>query len=58
MLTYIPIAMVAIFKKVEWKPISHSKAVTLDEIHAEGAEKDSDHNFELGVYVKATEKKK
>lgn len=58
MLTYIPIAMVAIFKKVEWKPISHSKAVTLDEIHAEGAEKDSDHNFELGVSVKATEKNK
>ncbi len=36
MLTYIPIALVAIFKKVEWKPIKHSRAVTLDDIHAEG----------------------
>ena len=36
MLTYIPIAMVAVFKKVEWKPINHSKAVSLEEIHADG----------------------
>jgi len=56
MLTYIPIAMVAIFKKVEWKPISHSKVVTLDEIHAEGAEKESDRDsFSLGVSAKAPE---
>lgn len=39
MLTYIPIAFVAIFKKVEWTPISHSKVVTLADIHAEGKEK-------------------
>ena len=39
MLTYLPIAMVAIFSKnVEWKPIDHSRAVSLDDIHAAGKE--------------------
>ncbi|MCL2839335.1 MAG: glycosyltransferase [Defluviitaleaceae bacterium] len=28
MLTYIPIAMVAIFKRVEWKPIGHNSVTT------------------------------
>lgn len=57
MLTYIPIAFVAIFKKVEWKPISHSKALTLDEIRAEGDAKDSDkHSFDIGIAVKRPEK--
>lgn len=32
MLTYLPIAITAIFKKVEWTPIVHSKAKKLDEI--------------------------
>lgn len=32
MLTYIPIAVVAIFSKVEWKPIHHSRNVTLEQI--------------------------
>lgn len=32
MITYIPIAFVAIFKKVEWTPIVHSKSKTLAEI--------------------------
>ena len=32
MLTYIPIAFIALFKKVEWTPIIHEKSVTLDEI--------------------------
>lgn len=34
MLTYIPIAITAIFAKVEWKPIRHEQAKTLDEITA------------------------
>lgn len=35
MLTYIPIALVAVFsKKVEWKPIKHTKKVKLEDIHA------------------------
>ncbi len=32
MLTYLPIAITAIFKKVEWTPIAHTQAKTLDEI--------------------------
>ena len=34
MLTYVPIAIVALFRKIEWKPISHSVSKTLDEITA------------------------
>ncbi|MBR5152663.1 MAG: glycosyltransferase family 2 protein [Clostridia bacterium] len=32
MLSYIPIAVIALFKKVEWKPINHSVSKTLDEV--------------------------
>ncbi|MCH5212583.1 MAG: glycosyltransferase family 2 protein [Oscillospiraceae bacterium] len=32
MMTYIPITIVALFKKVEWKPIVHSESKTLDDI--------------------------
>lgn len=32
MLTYIPISVIALFKKVEWKPISHSVSKTLSDI--------------------------
>lgn len=32
MLTYLPIAITAIFKKVEWAPIAHTQPKTLDEI--------------------------
>lgn len=32
MATYIPIALVALVKKVEWKPIAHKVVVTADEI--------------------------
>ena len=35
MLSYVPIAVIALFKKVEWKPIKHSVATTIDEIHNE-----------------------
>lgn len=35
MLTYVPIAVIAIFKKVEWKPIKHSVVRTLDEVRGE-----------------------
>ncbi len=32
MLTYIPITLCAIFMKVEWKPITHEKSTTIDEL--------------------------
>lgn len=32
MITYIPITLMAMFKKVEWRPIEHSQAKTLAEI--------------------------
>jgi cellulose synthase/poly-beta-1,6-N-acetylglucosamine synthase-like glycosyltransferase len=35
MLSYIPIAVIALFKKVEWKPINHSVATTVEEITGE-----------------------
>ena len=31
MITYIPIAIVALFKKADWKPIKHSISVNVDE---------------------------
>ena len=34
MITYIPISIVALFKKVEWKPIHHGVSKTLDEVRA------------------------
>jgi len=36
MLTYIPIAITAMFKRVEWKPISHSGVKTLNDIRKDG----------------------
>lgn len=36
MLTYVPIAIVALFKKVKWEPIEHSVVKTLDDIHEDG----------------------
>lgn len=38
MLTYAPIAVVALFKKVEWKPIAHTVSVTAQEITGQAAE--------------------
>ena len=35
MLTYVPIAVIALFKKVEWKPIKHSVVRTLDEVQSD-----------------------
>lgn len=32
LITYMPIALQALFKKVEWKPIAHTKSITLDDI--------------------------
>ncbi|NLB41074.1 MAG: N-acetylglucosaminyltransferase, partial [Clostridiales bacterium] len=32
MFTYIPIAFVALFKKVEWKQIEHRESITLREV--------------------------
>lgn len=34
MATYIPISVVALFKKVEWKPIEHTAAITLDDLNS------------------------
>ena len=31
-LTYFPISVASVFKKVEWKPIRHSVAKSLDEV--------------------------
>lgn len=36
MLTYIPISFTALFKKVEWKPIEHHKAMTLTDLQRTG----------------------
>lgn len=35
MLTYVPIAFVALFKKVSWKPIIHKEAKSVDDICSE-----------------------
>ncbi len=35
MITYIPIAVVAFFKKVEWTPITHKVTTTIDDINEE-----------------------
>ena len=32
MITYIPISLVALVKKVEWKPITHCVSKSVDEI--------------------------
>ena len=36
MLTYVPIALIAVFKKVEWKPICHTRVMTLEQIEEPG----------------------
>ena len=32
MMTYLPISFVAIFRKTEWKPITHNVAISIDEV--------------------------
>jgi hypothetical protein len=32
MMTYIPISLTALFKKVEWKPIIHTYSATLNQV--------------------------
>ena len=39
MITYIPIALVALFKKASWKPIKHTISVDVDEYSSSGAAK-------------------
>ena len=34
MFTYLPIALVALFKKVEWKPIYHTRSVSVEALRA------------------------
>lgn len=36
MMTYIPISVQALFVKVEWKPIEHNVAISMDELDDEG----------------------
>jgi cellulose synthase/poly-beta-1,6-N-acetylglucosamine synthase-like glycosyltransferase len=38
MLTYIPITIVTLFKKVEWKPIEHKESITLKEVRKVGSQ--------------------
>ena len=33
MITYIPIAIVALFKKVEWKPVPHTVVKDIDDMN-------------------------
>lgn len=35
LITYMPVSLVALFKKVEWKPIEHTRSVTIDDIVSE-----------------------
>jgi len=39
MLTYIPIAIIALFKKVKWEPIKHSVVINVDDITEEKKDK-------------------
>ena len=43
MLTYIPIALVALFKKCSWKPIKHSISVDVAEFAEAPAAADGRH---------------
>jgi hypothetical protein len=38
MMTYIPISVQALFVKVEWTPIEHNVAISMDELDAEQTE--------------------
>lgn len=38
MLTYVPIAIVALFKKIEWKPISHTVSKSLSDIFGDNVQ--------------------
>jgi len=39
MATYIPIAVSAMFKKVEWKPIVHTADVSIEELEGKSENK-------------------
>ena len=36
MLTYVPISIAALVGKVEWKPICHTRVMTLEQIEEPG----------------------
>ena len=36
MLTYVPICIASLFTKVEWKPICHTRVMTLEQIEESG----------------------
>ena len=42
LLSYIPICLVAPFKKVKWKPIEHSVSLSVDDVKKENKELSSD----------------
>ncbi len=37
MMTYVPISIIALFKKVEWSPIEHTVSVSVSDICSGGA---------------------
>ena len=41
MMTYIPITVAALFKKVEWVPTKHTVSVSMEDIEAEPTDADS-----------------
>lgn len=38
MIVYVPISVIALFRKVEWKPIQHSVSRTLDDVYNDSAQ--------------------
>lgn len=45
MLTYVPISIIALFKKVKWEPIKHSVSITLSDIKKENKDTELDENL-------------
>ena len=42
MMSYVPMCVIALFKKVEWVPTKHTVAFTLDDVMAEGEDEGGD----------------
>ena len=57
MASYIPICFIALFKKVEWKPIVHSDATTLEELAEEEKIQELPANEQIKL-MKQNKKKK
>ncbi len=39
LITYMPVSLVALFRRVEWKPISHTRSVTVEDIERKKKDK-------------------